>query len=291
MCPFQKQTAITTGIYEFILDYNQDKFKKMSVMSAQGASKKMSARQKESAVLEREDFDAGPTNLDCIEPGLWLVTDTPREDLLSHFEDTADFINSGQEQGVVLVHCYFGVSRSATIVIAYMMKKYELTYEEAFERVKSKRRFVGPNPGFISQLQLYEVMNWQVDKSNIQFRMYRLQIAADQVKKAKILPQSCMDVVKSDPSLITVKPDPLVYRCRKCRQEMDNAGKRNFDTVFRNILCRTSCMDAVHHPDSSRKNSLPKMQDKAGILQLDNGLSVSMRLKNLTCILFGSLKS
>jgi len=34
---------------------------------------------------------------------------------------------------------------------------------------------------------------------------------------AKILPQSCMDVVKADPSLITVKPEPLVYRCRKCR--------------------------------------------------------------------------
>jgi len=26
-------------------------------------------------------------------------------------------------------------------------------------------------------------MNWQVDKTNIQYRMYRLQIAADQVKK------------------------------------------------------------------------------------------------------------
>ena len=56
-----------------------------------------------------------------------------------------------------------------------------------FLRVKSKRRFVGPNPGFISQLQLYETMKWQVDRSNIQFRMYRLQIAADQVKKGNIL--------------------------------------------------------------------------------------------------------
>ena len=34
---------------------------------------------------------------------------------------------------------------------------------------------------------------------------------------AKILPQSSTDVVKADPSLITVKPEPLVYRCRKCR--------------------------------------------------------------------------
>jgi hypothetical protein len=41
-------------------------------MSSRGASKKMSGREKESAVLEREDFDAEPRNLDCIESGLWL---------------------------------------------------------------------------------------------------------------------------------------------------------------------------------------------------------------------------
>jgi hypothetical protein len=49
--------------------------------------------------------------------------------------------------------------------------------------VKSKRRFVGPNPGFVLQLRLYETMKWQVDKANVQFRMYRLQVAANQVKK------------------------------------------------------------------------------------------------------------
>jgi len=32
------------------------------------------------------------------------VTDTPREDLLTHFENTSEFIKAGQEQGVVLVH-------------------------------------------------------------------------------------------------------------------------------------------------------------------------------------------
>ncbi|GFG38883.1 hypothetical protein Cfor_02190 [Coptotermes formosanus] len=262
-------------------------------MSSHGASKKLSVKKRESPVLEREDFDAGPTNLDCIEPGLFIgnltaatdvvvlelhrinhiltvdscplprkitmlpgiktkflqVTDTPREDLLTHFENTSEFIKAGQEQGVVLVHCYFGVSRSATVVVAYIMKKYELSFEDALERLKSKRRFVGPNPGFISQLRLYETMNWQVDKTNIQFRMYRLQIAADQVKKAKILPQSCMDVVKADPSLITVRPEPLVYRCRKCRcvvacAESSNLGKeqtcKRVRCAFRRIVASAS---------------------------------------------------
>jgi hypothetical protein len=42
------------------------------MMSSLGACKKLSVKRKESAVLEREDFDAGPTNLDCIEPGLFI---------------------------------------------------------------------------------------------------------------------------------------------------------------------------------------------------------------------------
>nr|CAD7444386.1 unnamed protein product [Timema bartmani] len=76
-------------------------------MSEEGVTKKRPGSEKHkgaSANLERDDFGAGPTNLDCIEPGLWLVTDTPREDLLSHFEDTYRFISEGQERGVVLVH-------------------------------------------------------------------------------------------------------------------------------------------------------------------------------------------
>lgn len=35
---------------------------------------------------------------------------------------------------------------------------------------------------------------------------------------AKILPQNCMDLVKPDPGLTQSKPEPIVYRCRKCRR-------------------------------------------------------------------------
>jgi hypothetical protein len=94
-----------------------------------------------------------------------LVTDHPREDLLTFLEDTYEFIKQGIENGAVLVHwyanvifliyiktciiacvkkensielliffSYFGVSRSAAIVIAFTMKKYELTFNEALAR-------------------------------------------------------------------------------------------------------------------------------------------------------------
>lgn len=153
------------------------------------------------------------------------VTDMPREDLLTHFEDSYEFIDRALESnGRVLVHCYFGMSRSATVVIAYIMKKRELSFADAFQVVKSKRRFVGPNPGFMAQLSLYEDMGYGVDSTNVQFKMYRLQIAADKVRKARILPQSCVDLVKPDPALTTVRPEPTVYRCKKCRRIVASAS-------------------------------------------------------------------
>ncbi|XP_032666703.1 dual specificity protein phosphatase MPK-4-like [Odontomachus brunneus] len=153
------------------------------------------------------------------------VTDMPREDLLTYFEDSYEFIDRAIESnGRVLVHCYFGMSRSATVVIAYIMKKHESSFTDVFHAVKAKRRFVAPNPGFVAQLRLYEDMGFGVDSSNVQFKMYRLQIAADKVRKARILPQSCIDLVKPDPALTTVRPEPTVYRCKKCRRIVASAS-------------------------------------------------------------------
>jgi protein-tyrosine phosphatase len=41
-----------------------------------------------------------------------------------------------------------GVSRSASCVIMYIMKKFRVGYEDALEFVKSKRQIVEPNEGF-----------------------------------------------------------------------------------------------------------------------------------------------
>ena len=49
-----------------------------------------------------------------------------------------------------------GVSRSASIVIAYLIRNYHMTYNEAFKFVKSKRACVKPNPGFVKCLRAWE---------------------------------------------------------------------------------------------------------------------------------------
>ena len=48
-----------------------------------------------------------------------------------------------------------GVSRSATIVLAYLMTIGDYDLEKALQIVKGSRGYIQPNPGFISQLRKY----------------------------------------------------------------------------------------------------------------------------------------
>ncbi|KAH3743992.1 Dual specificity protein phosphatase 19 [Pelomyxa schiedti] len=63
------------------------------------------------------------------------------------------------QNGRVLVHCAAGQSRSAAIVIGYLIKHCGMTFESAFTHLKQIRPVVNPNRGFISQLTTYESSN------------------------------------------------------------------------------------------------------------------------------------
>lgn len=97
------------------------------------------------------------------------------------------------------------------------MKKNQWALQSAYEYVKSKRSCIGPNPGFMAQLQLYENMGYTINVNNMQYKMFRLYIAAYYVRKFKTLPQSYRDVIKIDPSLLTVQLNKIAFKCKKCR--------------------------------------------------------------------------
>lgn len=86
------------------------------------------------------------------------VYDDGGENLLAYINDVFRFIEEGKHFGNVLVHCRQGISRSASFVIAYLMKKNEFTVDEALDYVRRIRAVVSPNQGFIEQLRLYERM-------------------------------------------------------------------------------------------------------------------------------------
>lgn len=88
------------------------------------------------------------------------LDDTEDQMIRDCFEEAYTFISSAPN--CVLVHCYAGISRSSTIVISYLMKRYDMTYFDAEHFLRSKRRCIEPNDGF--QRQLLEYDRWLASK-------------------------------------------------------------------------------------------------------------------------------
>ncbi|XP_061082833.1 dual specificity protein phosphatase 19-like [Conger conger] len=85
------------------------------------------------------------------------ILDVPETLITSYFQECSQFVDQAKaEKGVVLVHCNAGVSRSASIVIGYLMSKDGLDFEEAFATVKRARPSICPNPGFLLHLKNYK---------------------------------------------------------------------------------------------------------------------------------------
>ncbi|GAB6026224.1 hypothetical protein CHUAL_012431 [Chamberlinius hualienensis] len=69
-----------------------------------------------------------------------------------YFEQAADFVEEGVKAGgKVLIHCRVGVSRSATLALAYLIIKKGMTAQDAMRTVRAQREII-PNPGFLQQL-------------------------------------------------------------------------------------------------------------------------------------------
>lgn len=69
------------------------------------------------------------------------------------FERIDYYKGNGQN---TLIHCFAGISRSATLVTAYLMRKENISFKEAMKRVAEERDCVDPNVGFCALLKEYE---------------------------------------------------------------------------------------------------------------------------------------
>lgn len=92
-------------------------------------------------------------------------------DIHQYFDPFYHLMESNKDKKV-LVHCYSGVSRSATLVISYIMeKKYEETQNKKnkklhlkhvnntdfIKKVKKIRNIIDPNDGFVEILEVYQL--------------------------------------------------------------------------------------------------------------------------------------
>ncbi|CAD8063227.1 unnamed protein product [Paramecium primaurelia] len=85
-----------------------------------------------------------------------VLNDLDNSNIKQYFDQTNQFIQQNLNKGNLLVHCMAGVSRSAAIVIAYLMWSQKMTFQNALIYVTKKREQVYPNKGFRQQLILYE---------------------------------------------------------------------------------------------------------------------------------------
>ncbi|CAL4163469.1 unnamed protein product [Meganyctiphanes norvegica] len=91
--------------------------------------------------------------------------DSGHQNLRQFFDEAIHFIDECRQnsQGV-MVHCQAGVSRSPTIVIAYLMKHTRMTMLDSYTWVKRRRPIISPNLNFMGQLVDWEHA-LQADKS------------------------------------------------------------------------------------------------------------------------------
>ena len=95
--------------------------------------------------------------------GLIIYRDQNDENLFDNIEFTLSKINDYVQEHPekkILIHCYMGSSRSASITCAYLIKYHNLNVNQSIELIKSKRDIVNINTTFITDLnRFYSELN------------------------------------------------------------------------------------------------------------------------------------
>jgi len=85
------------------------------------------------------------------------LPDDERTYLPDHLQKMFDFIDIAKSQNsAILVHCRLGVSRSASVVLAYLLKHEYPNLMITMKNIRDKRPIVKPNPSFFKQLMFLE---------------------------------------------------------------------------------------------------------------------------------------
>ncbi|CAF1310999.1 unnamed protein product [Adineta ricciae] len=149
--------------------------------------------------------------------------DVPHMDLLGKFEQCYDFITQALEENdanQVLIHCYAGRSRSATIALMYLMKKYQYAYDEAEKHLKEKRPDILVNEGFKRQLKLFFDLGYTVDRQHKRCLAHQLEclrlkyIETYGYERKRQIKQQFLALLPSEKS---VSP---FYVCKQCQTNL-----------------------------------------------------------------------
>ncbi|GAQ83072.1 Dual specificity phosphatase [Klebsormidium nitens] len=169
------------------------------------------------------------------------VKDDEDQNLLDHLPECIDFIEEGRAKGGVLVHCVAGISRSGSVVTAYLMYKEGLSAKDALASLRQASPSACPNDGFLEQLSIFESMGNRIDERNTAYKMFRLTSLGRAWRGGEpVSPKFADDpnigsrrssannlLEEGEDQLGGLPGDKKVvcYRCRKCRRAV--AGVEN----------------------------------------------------------------
>ncbi|KAI1723668.1 dual specificity phosphatase, catalytic domain-containing protein [Ditylenchus destructor] len=106
-----------------------------------------------------------------------FMMDMTTQDILGNglLEECLRFINTSLRDGNnVLVHCEVGISRSVTVVAAYVMRQFQWSVDKAIMFVQKARPIACPNLSFLQQLSIFEQMGYKADaRALAQSSLYR----------------------------------------------------------------------------------------------------------------------
>lgn len=212
------------------------------------------------------------------------VDDTDDEDLLQHFPTTIAFISRGLSSGgAVFVHCAMGISRSATVLTAYLMKTRKLSAEDALETVRAARSFVFPNPSFRKQLELYEEMG--CPDAVQEHPKYQRWLFKNQVEMSNMIGRAPDQIRFCDQEKEGAQVQGLeegssenVLRCKRCRQTLATSHALAPHTTVLSLAKDSTPQVCSHHflepllwmkPEMSKgavsgKLKCPKCDSKVG---------------------------
>ncbi|KAF8806013.1 phosphatases II [Phlegmacium glaucopus] len=102
------------------------------------------------------------------------VEDSELENILIYLVEACRFIQNALDQGGrILLHCVMGISRSTTVLAAYLMKTRNISASNAIRFIKQRRPQAHPNYGFIKQLDIFEKCGYEPSSSHPQYRSWK----------------------------------------------------------------------------------------------------------------------
>ncbi|EGZ21111.1 hypothetical protein PHYSODRAFT_542317 [Phytophthora sojae] len=164
------------------------------------------------------------------------IKDRPEADISSYFDAAYRFIESAKrtQHGRVLVHCTQGISRSATLVIMYLMRANNWSLVTAVNFAMASRGVVYPNQGFIKSLMVEE------------FRLYKgNSITSDEVDNML-------------QNLIPDRPVPLqvhsnkTENCSRCRKMFSLLEWKHKCSYCRKAFCSKCTSTRLANPEREK---------------------------------------